>query len=340
MSPAIHSFRPGTLRVLFFCLSLLHLAPAFGAALTPATRNALSSRREVLAKRVKQPFPSFPDTYDGRVQKGQYLKELLPLSPAQAQDFNGGVTVASPFQNSNEMLRWGWSPTPNPYPYMMSSHRPAFKDALDEAFKDPDYPVDPTLHIVYHALHDRPFRLAAGGLGQPTYGKYSNVVNPEAGAFIFDANFSPTWAKAEMGKGDVPDLYTVSDFGYFQWSDGCSAKSSDVKDLKVIFQSNVLNKKTFQIVVEALRKGGHQKIPTWDERITLSMDTEEGFAILGSVLGSSTAWMLIQHKEELGMKNIKEVVIWSSYSSFDLTGSSALKADQTHLNLRFTIEDA
>lgn len=165
MSPEIRSFRSGTLRLLFLYLSLFHFAPAFGAVLTPATRNALSSRHD-LAKRVKQPFPSFPDTYEGRVQKGQYLKNLLPLSPTQAQEFNGGVTVASPFQNSNEMIRWGWSLSPNPCPYMMSSHRPAFKDALDEAFKDPDYSVDPTLNMVWHVHHDRPFRLAEGGLGQ------------------------------------------------------------------------------------------------------------------------------------------------------------------------------
>ncbi|KAH9231037.1 hypothetical protein K456DRAFT_1842429 [Colletotrichum gloeosporioides 23] len=339
MSPETRSFRSGTLRLLFLYLSLFHFAPALGVVLTPATTNALSSRHD-LAKRVKQPFPSFPDTYEGRVQKGQYLKELLPLSPTQAQEFNGGVTVASPFQNSNEMIRWGWSPSPNPYPYMMSSHRPAFKDALDEAFKDPDYPVDPTLNMVWHVLHDRPFRLAEGGLGQPTLGKYSNVVNPEDGAFIFDSNFSPSWAKKEIGRGDVPDLDTVSDIAYFQWKDGCSAKGSDIRGLKVVFRSHVLNDKTFQIVVEALRRGGHPKIPTWNERITFSMDTEEGFAILGSVHGASTAWMLIQHKEELGMKNIKEVVIWASYANLDLTGNSTLKPDQAHLNLRFTIVDA
>ncbi|KAF0321620.1 hypothetical protein GQ607_011133 [Colletotrichum asianum] len=320
MSPTIHSFRSGTLRLLFLYLSLFHFATAFGAVLTPATRNALSSRHD-LGKRVKQPFPSFPDTYEGRVQKGQYLKELLPLSPTQAQEFNCGVTVASPFQNSNEMIRWGWSPTPNPYPYMMSSHRPACKDALDEAFKDPNYPVDPTLNMVWHVLHDRPFKLANGQLGQPTLGKYSNVVNPEDGAFIFDSNFSPSWAKKEIGRGDVPDLDTVSDIAHFQWKIGCPAKGSD-------------------IVVEALRRGGHPKIPTWNERITFSMDTEEGFAILGSVHGASTAWMLIQHKEELGTKNIKEVVIWASYASLDLTGNSTLKPDQAHLNLRFTIVDA
>ncbi|KAF4843654.1 hypothetical protein CGCSCA4_v007932 [Colletotrichum siamense] len=203
----------------------------------------------------------------------------------------------------------------------MSSHRPAFKDALDEAFKDPNYAVDPTLNMVWHVLHDRPFKLANGQLGQPTLGKYSNVVNPEDGAFIFDSNFSPSWAKKEIGRGDVPDLDRYG-------------------GLKVIFRSHVLNDKTFQIVVEALRRGGHPKIPTWNKRITFSMDTKEGFAILGSVHGASTAWMLIQHKEELGMKNITEVVIWASYTSLDLTGNSTLKPDQAHLNLMFTIVDA
>ncbi|KAK6226486.1 monosaccharide transporter [Colletotrichum tabaci] len=42
------------------------------------------------------------------------------------------------------------------------------------------------------------------------------------------------------------------------------------------------------------------------------MDSDEGLAILGTTHGASTAWMLIQHKQKLGLKTIKEVVLAKS----------------------------
>ncbi|KAI8168064.1 hypothetical protein K4K49_011285 [Colletotrichum sp. SAR 10_70] len=164
---------------------------------------------------------------------------------------------------------------------------------------------------------------------------YTNVVNPKSGAFIFDSNFSPTYAKNENKKGDIPDLDTASDIAYFQWRDGCLSGGDDVKSLKVVFRSHIVYNKTFQIVMEALRRAKYTEVPEWDKRITFKMDTDEGLAILGSTHGASTAWMLIQHKAELGLKDITEVVVWAANGAFPLTRNPNL----ANLNLRFTIVD-
>lgn len=164
---------------------------------------------------------------------------------------------------------------------------------------------------------------------------YTNVVNPKSGAFIFDSNYSPTYAKSTNGKGDIPDLDTASDIAYFQWRDGCLSGGDDPKSLKVIFRSHIVYNKTFQIVMEALRRAKYTQVPEWDQRITFKMDTDEGLAILGSTHGASTAWMLIQHKEELGLKDITEVVVWAANGAFPLTRNPNL----ANLNLRFTIVD-
>lgn len=66
------------------------------------------------------------------------------------------------------------------------------------------------------------------------------------------------------------------------------------------------------------------------------MESREGLAILGSTNGASTAWFLIQHREELGAKKIKEVVVWDFYGGFRFD----TKMDDTALNLRFTVVDA
>ncbi|WQF77168.1 hypothetical protein CDEST_02182 [Colletotrichum destructivum] len=107
-------------------------------------------------------------------------------------------------------------------------------------------------------------------------------------------------------------------------------------NLKVIFRAHITYEQTLNIIVQALRKGGHQRIPGWDERVTFPMDSDEGLAILGTTHGASTAWMLIQHKQKLGLKTIKEVVVWESNGGFSLDQDVKV----TKINLRFTVVDA
>ncbi|KAF4822305.1 hypothetical protein CGCTS75_v010734 [Colletotrichum tropicale] len=328
MSRASHLFVPGTFRVLFLWLSLLNIVLPISASPTPAT----SDRK--LAKRVKQAFPYFDDTYEGRADKGEWLKGLLPLDPAKAQEYNGGQTVASPFQEPEEVLQWGWTPNVYFFPYA-GGRKPDFGNLLDPAFADTAFPVNKAENTVWNLVHDREFKKANGQTGYPTMAHYTNVVNPKSGAFIFDSNFSPTYAKNQNKKGDVPDLDTASDIAYFQWRDGCLSGGDDVKSLKVVFRSHIVYNKTFQIVMEALRRAKYTEVPEWDKRITFKMDTDEGLAILGSTHGASTAWMLIQHKAELGLKDITEVVVWAANGAFPLTRNPNL----ANLNLRFTIVD-
>ncbi|KAE9583666.1 hypothetical protein CGMCC3_g345 [Colletotrichum fructicola] len=271
--------------------------------------------------------------YEGRADKGEWLKGLLPLDPAKAQEYNGGQTVASPFQEPEEVLQWGWTPNVYFFPYA-GGRAPDFGNLLSPAFEDPALPVDATQNTLWNLVHDREFKKANGQTGYPTMAHYTNVVNPKSGVFIFDSNFSPTYAKSvNNGKGDVPDLDTSSDIAYFQWRDGCLAGGDDPKNLKAVFHSHVIYNKTFQIVMEALRRAKYTQVPEWGQRVTFKMDTDEGLAILGSTHGSATAWMLSQHKEVLGVKDITEVVIWSSNGAFELTRNPNL----AYLCLKFTV---
>ena len=158
MSRTSHSFPPGTFRVLFLWLSLLNLLLPISASPTPAT----SDRK--LAKRVKQQFPWFDDTYEGRADKGEWLKGLLPLDPAKAQEYNGGASVASPFQNPEEVLEWGWTPNVYFFPYA-GGRRPDFGNLLDPAFEDTTFPVNKAENTVWNLVHDREFKKANGQTG-------------------------------------------------------------------------------------------------------------------------------------------------------------------------------
>lgn len=158
MSRTSHSFVPGTFRLLFLWLSLLNLLLPISASPAPAT----SDRK--LAKRVRQAFPYFDDSYEGRADKGEWLKGLLPLDPAKAQEYNGGQTVASPFQDPEEVLEWGWTPNVYFFPYA-GGRAPDFGNLLSPAFEDPALPVDATENALWNLVHDREFKKANGQTG-------------------------------------------------------------------------------------------------------------------------------------------------------------------------------
>ncbi|KAF0328341.1 WD domain-containing protein [Colletotrichum asianum] len=302
-----------------------------------------SPDEDSLSKRAGQ-FPDFPSDYEGRVKKGEYLRALMPLDNAQAAQSNGGASVVSPFQDPNAAARWGWTLQTSWYPFK-DDLKPLHTKYLKDAFEDTAFPVDKKQSSVYYHYHDKEFTQANGEKGEPTKAVYSNVVNPSAGAFIFDENMSPRYVVKEYGLGTVPDMDTLSDFAFFEWLEGCQYKNLDPKDLKVVFRTHITYGPTFRIVVDALKEAGYKRVPGWKDRAVIKMATRQGDAILGSTHGAGTAWMLIQHKDVLGVKEIVEAVVWGyqprlmglfgNADGFKFTASP----DSAVLNIRFTIRN-
>ncbi|TDZ32122.1 hypothetical protein C8035_v012339 [Colletotrichum spinosum] len=327
------------LHLLLFALQLPRTSAS--PAPRPATHPA---RSEALAKRAGA-FPDFPSDYEGRVQRGEYLRALMPLDDAQAARQNGGVPVASRFQDPDLAARWGWTLETAWYPYTKKL-APLHTRLLDSAFADPAFPVDETRSGVYYHLHDKEFTQTNGEEGEPTQAVYSNVVNPRAGAFMFDENMSPKHVVKTYGAGTVPDLDTLSDMAFLQWVEACRHEGVDPKSLRLMFRAHVTYAPAFRTVVQALKEAGYGRVPGWKDRATIRMDTRPGAAVLGSTNGASSAWMLLQHKDVLGVKKITEAVVWgyqprlrgllgkASGFSFDASPGSAA------LNIRFTVEDA
>ncbi|KAK1951910.1 hypothetical protein LY78DRAFT_697911 [Colletotrichum sublineola] len=287
----------------------------------------------------------FSDDYEGRVKKGEHLRSLMPLDNAGAAKANG-ASVAGPFQDPSAAARWGWTLKTSWYPFRPGM-KPPQTEYSEEAYKDPAFPVEYKQSGVYEYYHDKEFAQAGGNKGAPTMAVYSNVVNPSAGAFIFDANMSPRYIVEEYsGVGTMPDLHTLSDLAFFQWVEGCRHKKASPKSLKVVFRTHITYEPTFALVMQALKEAGHKRVPGWRNRATFKMGTRQGDAILGSTHGSGVAWMLIQHKDALGVKEIAEAVVWGhqprtrkkpgSPDGFEFTASP----DSVDLNIRFTIRNA
>jgi hypothetical protein len=107
----------------------------------------------------------------------------------------------------------------------------------------------------------------------------------------------------------------------------------NVKNLRYVLRASVGNHETLGILyyVAALKQGAssgtHWKIKPFRERVDLDANSHEGRAIIGTPNGLGTAWMLIQHKKELGVKKISKV------SLFQDEGASSP-------SILFTIENA
>ncbi|KAL0943626.1 uncharacterized protein CTRU02_201513 [Colletotrichum truncatum] len=327
MANTIPSFGSASFRSLFWWL-LLHVI-LIGASPTP---------NNVLTKRVRTEFREFANDYEGRVEKGQYLRDLFPLDDEKAAEYNGGKSVVSPFQDPVAVTRNGWSTYIFPYPFdQKGALDPSYGNILDAAFADKDLPVDQKESTVYYYMHNRRFLKDGQFKEQPTKAVYSNVVVPASGAFIFDENYSPKYRQGQLKEGDIPDLDTLSDIAYFQWRDGCQVKSVPTNSLKVIFRSHISHKGTYDYVVQALEEADYKRVPGWADKAVFSMESRQGQAILGTVHGSGTAWMLIQHKQALGLKKISEVAVFGHGTGFDFKQDPNGK--YANLNLRFTIED-
>ncbi|KAK1977510.1 hypothetical protein LZ30DRAFT_692100 [Colletotrichum cereale] len=323
-------FGPRSLR--WPLLWLLAQVILIGASPTPAAKainNALIDKRADHRKL----YPQFEQTYLGRVEKGYYFLELLPLGNQEAQEVNRGVSVISPFQDYKALERWGWRPSVSRYPYDSNLVGntpvvPAFTGNMDDVFKDPVLPVDETANIAYFFDNDMPFkkqRLLPSV--EPSDGSYKNAMNPKSGAIMFDVNWSPKYKVAENGRGNIPDLNALSDVVFFQWLHACKIDKVDPKKLKVAYQLSIETESTIKIIEQALRQANHKLISGWNNKKVFTMEETGGAAILGSLHGGTIAWLLIQHKDILGIKTITEVAVWKN------TGRS-------YYNLRFTMKDA
>ncbi|KAH6875074.1 hypothetical protein BKA58DRAFT_334135 [Alternaria rosae] len=146
-------------------------------------------------------------------------------------------------------------------------------------------------------------------------------INQRGGMIIGESFESPrVEAEANWGyspkQAELPQLQRVSDIVMAFWL----RDNPDPKNLKYYLVCNIINERTVALINAILKNHGLDKIPHWPG-IVANMWDEEGPALLGSPLGGSLAYLLAQHKAELGIKHVTEVVIfrddfaqdWSPY---------------------------
>lgn len=258
--------------------------------------------------------------WDQAVRKGNILVALM----------NGPVDCVEPSQwtNIDDLAANGWTQEVNR------------ATRLEEPFKsiwlELGIPRTDVKRIEWkHSKSSAP--IGPGGMiYRPTEAVYENIYCK--GMIIADHNFGPDnmggRESPPMAASEIVPLKQWSDVTFIQYQDYCkqhetttSSFEACLKALRGVMRANVVGAKTREIANEALSQSG-RLLRGWDHRATWTIEEESAQALLATPNGLGVAWLLAQHKAQLGHKVVTEVSVFSDTgAAFD------------RMNFFFKIED-
>ena len=113
-----------------------------------------------------------------------------------------------------------------------------------------------------------------------------------------------------------PPLSHQSDMAFLYWNRACTEHDVNPKTLKHIFLSVITTPETQQVVdhvfAETMGRSLNSvaELPLWDKRMTLMPETDEFEALVATAQVKGIVWMLLQHREHLGKKTIKQISVF------------------------------
>jgi len=102
----------------------------------------------------------------------------------------------------------------------------------------------------------------------------------------------------------LPALRQASDILAAYW-----LRNPNPKNLEYWFGSDIINTETVPVINRILISKGHNEVPEWPG-LKVDASSEEYLALLGTPVRANTAFMLVQHKAELGLKHIPSITIF------------------------------
>ncbi|KAJ5556385.1 hypothetical protein N7494_000300 [Penicillium frequentans] len=126
-------------------------------------------------------------------------------------------------------------------------------------------------------------------------------------SFIVGENENEDWWPEDVTLDTVEALTVskLSDVIYIEWA---SQASSNVATLQYVIQLNVVNADSRLVMNTAMQNLNKD----WSEPEVFKQGSTEFNALLGSPNGNPQAWLLINHKEDLGVKTVFSIMLWTS----------------------------
>ncbi|KAK4500413.1 hypothetical protein PRZ48_008602 [Zasmidium cellare] len=244
--------------------------------------------------------PILESTYTKYLGKGcklySMLKQETPAPPTS-------------YLSSQDLRDWGWQTKRDHSDRRVNELIGSFAPALQEL----GLGVTGADNVDLQVTHEGP--ISKGGQYKPTQAKYHELYNPMQGAIIAYRNYGPAkYASLDKGWGDapLPGLKQWSDVVYLSWADITTPEER--RGLKYVVRSSVQNQDTLDVVERALKKSGISsgRAPAWPGYTFKpeGRDLRPFQAVLGTPNASGVAWLLAQHREDLGNKTITAIRVW------------------------------
>ncbi|UZP42268.1 hypothetical protein NXS19_010084 [Fusarium pseudograminearum] len=265
----------------------------------------------------------------------------MSMTKEEAKESNRGESLEAPFYLQVDGLEEpeGWSPR--------EASSSLFKDDLNEALRALSIPIDfhheSWSHTQAVAIFNEPSWLIDDRddvdvdvddveQGVATGAFFCNSFIVDAGVIIADNNRAVGNALMRLGmhpKDPATHIRNWSDAAWMQWWKVCQEKGESARNVRYIIRSKINNDTTLRFILQAIlnkhaRDGKGKTIGTWHDRITMTIreDPDELYGILGSPNGAGAAYLLLNHKERLGLKIINKVDIFVAEGSYEVTSTS------------------
>lgn len=241
-----------------------------------------------------------PQTYDEALARGQSIIQQTELPT--------DCLAQSPFANFADLNTYGWSMTAGPTLVDFATSNVALASAQHNlgvngtaAEARISYTHDRTTppHMVQYP---------------PSSGYYVNVYNTQDGVIYAVSNYGPSYmedlhALQILHAQRVP-LRQWSDVAFLVWQELCTTNHDDVKGLRAIVQSNVINTDTLYIVTEVLEDDGEDMDDLPFPGVYYGKGTSQFTAILATPNCYGVAFLLWQHRNQLGWKDITGIRLY------------------------------
>ncbi|CAO2649457.1 Nn.00g068420.m01.CDS01 [Neocucurbitaria sp. VM-36] len=276
--------------------------------------------------------PADQETWEYFVLKGGALMCAMRNSDKFAgewlNDARTPPSAASVWQGDlkQELTQWGWNDL-LPLDSLCSYGNDGYWE-LEEAFKN--LGLNP--HDVSKGGHNECYRIEHWNpnlrdannrlvpaekqeyrIGERRYratgAAYSFGMNRIDGAIFGQVLISPAHHAADLwerqpDRSELPELRSLADVLWGFWN----RDNPNLRNIRYYVVNMVANEEACELIARALKNKEKEKITPWPG-ITFGTDTDEGKAILGSPVGATIAYFLMQHKAQLGSKVVTRVTI-------------------------------
>jgi hypothetical protein len=250
--------------------------------------------RDVAFPRLIKPRALSAEAYEKARNKGS---TLLCQLYASAPTVKGSI-----WKDPKALEDYGWVETDSEYKWEYN----APDNDIGPALKDLGVSTDAFDNIEIGYWHQKESK-HDGHTYPATSGFYQNVFNAKDGVIIADSNFGPDYEKKFGNNAETVPLKQYSDVVFLAWQKHAGDR---VRNLKYVFRHKIVNSAT-QGVLTAVLENRKEKLKVWPGT-KISMIESDARAILGTSNGHGVAYMLAQHKEQLGVKVVDSVTIFES----------------------------